>query len=78
MIHYVAIVEEEEGKAIGVWFADLPGCISAGAMIESGQIIPPARSLTDLKADPEIAQDLARDMVALIPFPQGLHQHAAE
>ena len=47
-------------------------------MIESGQNIPAARSLTDLKADPEIAQDLARYMVALIPFPQGLHQHAAE
>jgi len=97
MTHYVAIVEEEEGKAIGVWFPDLPGCISAGdtldeamlnaaealelwagAMIESGQTIPPARSLTDLKADPEIAQDLARHMVALIPFPQDLRQHAAE
>ena len=97
MTHYVAIVEEEEGKAFGVWFPDLRGCVSAGdtldeamlnaaealefwagAMIESGQEIPPARSLTDLKADPEIAEDLARYMVALIPFPQSLHQHAAE
>jgi predicted RNase H-like HicB family nuclease len=97
MTCYVAIVEEEEGKAIGVWFPDLPGCISAGdtldeamlnakkalelwaeAMIESGQKIPPARSLTDLKADFEVAQDLACYMVALIPFPQGLRQHAAE
>ena len=97
MTYYIAIVEEEEGKAIGVWFPDLPGCISAGdtldeamlnaaealelwaeAMIESGQKIPAARSLTDLKKDPEIAQDLARSMVALIPFPQGLRQHAAE
>ncbi len=97
MTHYVAIVEEEEGKAFGVWFPDLPGCVSAGdsldeatlnaaealelwaeAMIESGQKIPAARSSTDLKADSGIAQDLARYMVALIPFPQGLHQHAAE
>jgi predicted RNase H-like HicB family nuclease len=97
LIHYVAIVEEEEGKAIGVWFPDLPGCISAGdtldeamlnaaealelwaeAMIESGQKIPAARSLTELKADSGIAQELARYMVALIPFPQGLRQHAAE
>ncbi len=97
MTHYVAIVEEEEGKAIGVWFPDLPGCLSAGdtldeamlnaaealelwaaAMIEIGQKIPAARSLTELKADPEIAQDLARHMVALIPFPRGLRQHAAE
>jgi predicted RNase H-like HicB family nuclease len=30
MTHYVAIVEDEEGKAVGVWFPDLPGCISAG------------------------------------------------
>jgi hypothetical protein len=50
----------------------------AEAMIESGQKIPPRRSLTDLKADSEIAQDLATFMVALIPFPQGLRQHAAE
>ncbi len=97
MTHYVAIVEEEEGKAIGVWFPDLPGCVSAGdtldeamlnakealelwaeAMIESCQKIPAARTLTELKADSGIAQDLARYMVALIPFPQGLRQHAAE
>jgi|HubBroStandDraft_6_1064221.scaffolds.fasta_scaffold1277878_1 predicted RNase H-like HicB family nuclease len=92
MTHYVAIVEEEEGKAIGVWFPDFPGCISAGdtldeamvnaaealelwaeAMIESGQKIPAARSLTELKVDSEVAEDLARYMVALIPFPQGLY-----
>lgn len=97
MTHYAAIVEEEEGKAVGVWFPDLPGCISAGdtldeamenaaealelwagAMIESGKTIPPPRSLTGLKADPEVAQDLARYMVALIPFPEGLRQHAAQ
>jgi predicted RNase H-like HicB family nuclease len=97
MTHYVAVVEEEEGKAFGVWFPDLPGCVSAGdtldeamlnagealeiwagAMIESGQEIPPPRSLTDLKADPEVAPDLANFMVALIPFPEDLRQHAAE
>jgi len=97
MTHYVAIVEEEEGKAIGVWFPDLLGCVSAGdtldeamlnaaealelwagAMIESGQKIPPPRSLTDLKADPEVAEELANFMVALIPFPASLRQHAAE
>lgn len=97
MTHYAAIVEEEVGKAFGVWFPDLPGCISAGdtldeamlnaaealelwaeATIESGQEIPPPRSLTELKADSEIAEDLARYMVALIPFPASLRQHAAE
>ena len=97
MIHYVAIVEEEVGKAIGVWFPDLPGCVSAGdtldeamlnaaealqlwaeAMVESGQKIPPPRSLTDLKADSEIAQDLAAFMVALIPFSLSLREPAAK
>jgi hypothetical protein len=47
-------------------------------MIESGQKIPPPRSMTDLKADSEIAQALATFMVALIPYPQGLRRHAAE
>jgi predicted RNase H-like HicB family nuclease len=97
MTHYIAIIEEEEGKAVGVWFPDLPGCVSAGdtiddalqnaaealelwaeAMIEGGQKIPPPRSLADLKADPEVAQDLSRYRVALIPLPDGLRQHAAE
>jgi predicted RNase H-like HicB family nuclease len=97
MTHYAAIVEEEEGKAFGVWFPDLPGCVSAGdtldeailnagealelwaeAMIESGQQIPPPRSLTDLKTDSEVAPDLANFMVVLIPFPEGLRRHAAE
>jgi predicted RNase H-like HicB family nuclease len=97
MTHYVAIVEEEEGKAIGVWFPDLLGCVSAGdtldeamlnaaealelwagAMIESGQKIPPPRTLTDLKADSEVAPDLANFMVVLIPCPEGLRRPAAE
>ena len=50
----------------------------AEAMIESGQKIPPPRRLTELKDDPEFAQDLARYMVALIPLPESLRQHAAE
>jgi predicted RNase H-like HicB family nuclease len=97
MTHYVAIVEEEEGKATGVWFPDLPGCVSAGdtldeamqiapealelwaqAMTESGQTIPPPRALADIKADLDVAQDLALYMVALIPLPESLRQHAAE
>lgn len=50
----------------------------AEAMIESGQKLPPPRSLTELKTDSEVAQDLATFMVALIPFPAGLRQRAAE
>jgi hypothetical protein len=50
----------------------------AGATIESGQSIPPPRSLTALKAGKEAAQDLDRCMVALIPLPEGSHQNTAE
>ncbi len=97
MTHYIAVVEEEEGKAIGVWFPDLPGCISAGdtldeamtnaaealelwaeAMLESGQKIQAPRTLTELKQDPAVADDLQQFMIALIPFPANLRQHAAE
>jgi predicted RNase H-like HicB family nuclease len=87
MTHYVAIVEEEPDKAIGVWFPDLPGCVSAGdtldeAMVNAaealalwvdvahahGQPIPYPRSLTELKRDPEVSEELTRFMVALIPL----------
>ncbi|MGA2638672.1 type II toxin-antitoxin system HicB family antitoxin [Methylocella sp.] len=97
MTYYVAIVEEEQGRALGVWFPDLPGCVSAGdtldeamlnaqealelwaeAMLENGQNIPSPRSLTELKGDAEIARDLERYMVALIPFPDSLRSRAAE
>jgi predicted RNase H-like HicB family nuclease len=95
--HYVAIVEEEEGKAVGVWFPDLPGCFSAGdtldeamlnaqealalyadALREDGQPMPPARTLTELKTDPEAAADLDVYMVALIPLEIGTLRPAAE
>lgn len=95
MTHYVAIVEEEEGKAVGVWFPDLPGCVSAGdtldeAMVnaaealslwvdvaqEHGQNIPSPRSLTELKRDPKVSEDLSHFMVALIPLT--IHLSAAQ
>ncbi|RTL87868.1 MAG: HicB family protein [Hyphomicrobiales bacterium] len=87
MTHHVAIVEEEEGKAVGVWFPDLAGCVSAGDTVDEAMAnaaealalwievaeenncpVPAPRSLTELKRVPEIAEDLARYMVALIPL----------
>jgi predicted RNase H-like HicB family nuclease len=47
--HYVAIVEEEEGKAVGVWFPDLPGCFSAGDTLEEAMLN--AREAISLYAD---------------------------
>src|SRR4051794_17462549 len=97
VMHYVAIVEEEEGKAVGVWFPDLPGCFSAGdtpheavlnardalglyaeALREDGRAMPRARTLTELKAEPDAAADLDSYMVALIPFEPETLRPAAE
>jgi hypothetical protein len=38
MAHFVAIVEVEEGKAAGVWFPDLPGCVFAGDTVDEAMI----------------------------------------
>ena len=97
MIHYVAIVEEEAGKAVGIWFPDLPGCFSAGDTLDEALInarealtlyaeaiegapasMPIPRTLTALKADPDVAPDLAACMVALIPFEPERVRPAAE
>jgi predicted RNase H-like HicB family nuclease len=68
--------------AIGVWFPDLPGCTSdidealrnapealelyAEGEQEDGRRLLRARTLTELKADPEVAEDIGANMVALI------------
>ena len=38
MTYYIAIVEEEEGKAFGVWFPDFPGCFSAGDTLDEAML----------------------------------------
>ena len=95
MIHYVAIVEEELGKAVGIWFPDLPGCFSAGDTLDEALLnarealqlyaeargpaaMPRARTLTQLKDDPEVAPDLSAYMVALVPFEPNAVRPAAE
>ena len=96
MAHYVAIIEDAgPDHAVGVWFPDLPGCISGGDDIDGalrdapealelyaesfeaeGRPLPSPRTLTELKADPEFADDIKTYMVALIELPS--HAHAAE
>ncbi|WP_022720512.1 type II toxin-antitoxin system HicB family antitoxin, partial [Rhodopseudomonas sp. B29] len=86
---YVAIIEDAgPDTAVGVWFPDLPGCISAGdsidealrnapealalyldAMEHDGRPLPKPRTLTELKADPEVADDVRDYIVALIEAP---------
>jgi predicted RNase H-like HicB family nuclease len=79
-------------RAIGVWFPDRPGCTSGGDDIDEamrnvpealelyaeshGKSLPRPRTLTELRTDPEIADDLRDHMVALIELPE--HAHAAE
>ncbi|UPK37628.1 type II toxin-antitoxin system HicB family antitoxin [Bradyrhizobium sp. 186] len=89
MAHYIAIIEDAgPDHAVGVWFPDLPGCISGGDDIdealhnapealelyaedltEDGRELPRPRTLTELKADPDVADDLRNYMVALIELP---------
>ncbi|MDE5446865.1 HicB family protein [Bradyrhizobium sp. CSA207] len=94
MAHYVAIIEDAgPDHAVGVWFPDLPGCISGGDdidealrpealelyaqdLVEDGRPLPQPRTLTELKADPDVADDLRNYMVALIELPA--RAHAAE
>ena len=38
MTHTIAIVEEEDGRAFGVWFPDLPGFISAGDTLDEAML----------------------------------------
>lgn len=92
MTHYIAIIEDAgPDSAVGVWFPDLPGCFSAGddldeAMknapealalyVEDLEVLPPARSLKELKADPIVAEDMKNYMFAVIEVPS--MAHAAE
>jgi predicted RNase H-like HicB family nuclease len=85
---YIAIVEEEPGRAVGVWFPDLPGCFSAGDDVDEalrnapealalfaeqtaaeGRRMPAARSILALREDPDFANQLGGNMVALVSLP---------
>lgn len=41
----------------------------ADALTQDGRALPPPRTLTELKRDPEIARDIDAFMVALVPSP---------
>ena len=48
------------------------------SMAEDGKAIPRARTPSELKADPEIAAEMARYAIALIPAPEVGWRPAAE
>ncbi|MFK4509635.1 type II toxin-antitoxin system HicB family antitoxin [Bradyrhizobium daqingense] len=88
MAHYIAIIEDAgPDHAVGLWFPDLPGCISGGddvdealenapealafyaqELIADGRQLPPPRTLDELKADPEFADDLGKHTAVLIEW----------
>ena len=79
-------------RAVGVWFPDLPGCTAGDDIDEAlrnapealqlyaeslqGKPLPRPRTLTELKADPEVADQIKAYMVVLIELPA--HAQAAE
>ena len=44
---------------------------------EEGRSLPPPRTLSELRNDPDAAEDIRNYMVALVPLPAGV-AHAAE
>jgi hypothetical protein len=41
----------------------------AQSLAEDGLVLPPPRTLTELKCDPDVARDIQDYMVALVPVP---------
>ena len=64
MTHYIAIVEEIEDKAVGVWFPDLPGCVSAGDTLDEAM-----RNATEALA---LWVGVAREHGDAVPPPRSL------
>ncbi len=56
-------------EAVALWFEDIEG---------EGRSVPRARTPSELKADPEIAAEMAKYVIALIPAPDVVLQPAAE
>jgi predicted RNase H-like HicB family nuclease len=56
-------------EAVALWFEDIE---------EEGRSVPRARTPSELKADPEIAAEMAKYVIALIPAPDVALQPAAE
>ncbi|MCI0599920.1 MAG: type II toxin-antitoxin system HicB family antitoxin [Beijerinckiaceae bacterium] len=69
MTRYVAIVEEENGKAVGVWFPALSACVSAGDTLNEAMLN--AAEALELWAGAmiESGQDIPRLDVSLVSRP---------
>lgn len=92
MSYYIALIEDVgPDTAVGVWFPDIPGCFSASdsieeamlnaeealrAFAEAGGKLTNPRSLSELRADPEVAEDIKKHIVALVQFKHPLRPAA--
>ncbi|MET3602027.1 type II toxin-antitoxin system HicB family antitoxin [Martelella mangrovi] len=85
MRYYIAVVHQEGDSAFGVHFPDVPGCFSAADHMDDllanasealtlhleGEALPDARSLDAVRADDEVAHDLAEGAFLLaVPLVQ--------
>lgn len=80
MTHYVAIVEEEPERAVGIWFPDLPGCFSAGDTVEEAMLNAreALASWADILADDDRTMPMPRTLTELKSDPEAaadLHAH---
>ena len=58
--YYVAIIEVEAEKAVGIWFPDAPGCFSGGDTLEEALLNAPEALLAHAEA-------VADDGLAMLP-----------
>ncbi len=84
MPHYIALIHKDAGSAYGITFPDLPGCFSAADLevdvvpnamealelwFEGAADQPEPLGIDALRADPEIAADLAEGAYLMaIPY----------
>ncbi|WP_421980049.1 type II toxin-antitoxin system HicB family antitoxin [Roseibium sp.] len=80
---FFALVHQDEGSAYGIQFPDVPGCFSAADELDDlsrnatealalhleGELVPEARSLSNIMADAEVAKELATGaFLVAVPF----------
>ena len=83
MRHYIGIVHQEGDSAFGIHFPDVPGCFSAAdelkdllanaaealALHLEDEALPASRSMDALRAEADVARDLAEGAFLLaVPF----------
>lgn len=85
MIRYIGILEKEPGTLWGIYFPDLPGCITAAETaekaldqapdalrlwvefaLESGQELPRARTIEELRQDEWVAEAISKGHAAVV------------